>query len=138
MSKPSGVLILGGRQHRIDAPIINFMDDERFNAHQLKCTSVTSQACPSGIYPFAQYRSPAQRAAGAEATKRANRWRPRRVSSNTYIRQFVVHLDGCADALSCMNVLHNERGLSCHFIVDNNGYIYQTLDLIACAYHAAG
>ena len=27
------------------------------------------------------------------------------------------------------SVLQNERGLSCHFLLDNDGTIYQTLDL---------
>ena len=29
----------------------------------------------------------------------------------------------------CFDVLHNERGLSCHFLIDNDGTIFQTLDL---------
>ena len=52
------------------------------------------------------------------------------------IRQFVVHHDGCASAEMCFEVLHNERGLSCHFLIDNDGTIYQTLDLALAAWHA--
>jgi murein DD-endopeptidase MepM/ murein hydrolase activator NlpD len=55
-----------------------------------------------------------------------------------YIRQFVIHLDGCAHAEMCWDVLQNERGLSCHFILDNDGTLYQTLDLALCGFHAAG
>ena len=37
----------------------------------------------------------------------------------------------------CFNVLQNERGLSCHFLIDNDGTIYQTIDLSLMAYHAS-
>ena len=53
------------------------------------------------------------------------------------IKQFVVHHDGCSSADMCFSVLQNERGLSCHFLIDNDGTIYQTIDLALMAYHAA-
>lgn len=53
------------------------------------------------------------------------------------IRQFVVHHDGLMRAEQCWHVLHNERGLSCHFLIDNDGTIYQTLDLALCGFHAS-
>lgn len=54
------------------------------------------------------------------------------------IRQVIVHHDGCASSAMCFHVLHNQRGLSCHFLVDNDGTIYQTLDLALAAWHARG
>ena len=54
------------------------------------------------------------------------------------VRQFVVHHDGCFDSRTCFHVLHNERGLSVHFLIDNDGTIFQTLDLVDCAFQAAG
>ena len=53
------------------------------------------------------------------------------------IRQFIVHHDGVDNSETCFNVLHNERGLSCHFLIDNDGTIYQTLDLAHMGWHAA-
>ena len=53
------------------------------------------------------------------------------------IKQFVIHHDGCTSADMCFTVLQNERGLSCHFLIDNDGTIYQTIDLALMAYHAA-
>ena len=50
----------------------------------------------------------------------------------------MLHHDGCPSAATCFNVLHNERGLSCHFLLDNDGTIYQTVDLAFMAFHAAG
>jgi hypothetical protein len=37
----------------------------------------------------------------------------------------------------CFNVVQNERGLSVHFLIDNDGTIYQTIDLGLMAYHAS-
>ena len=53
------------------------------------------------------------------------------------IRQFVVHHDGCNSSDMCFSVLQNERGLSVHFLLDNDGTIFQTIDLGLMAYHAS-
>ena len=54
------------------------------------------------------------------------------------VRQFLIHMDGCRDAYMCYTVLHDQRGLSVHFMVDNDGTIYQALDLADCAFHGGG
>jgi murein DD-endopeptidase MepM/ murein hydrolase activator NlpD len=54
------------------------------------------------------------------------------------IRMFTVHLDGCASAKMCFSVLHDERGISVPFLIDNNGDIYQTIDLALMAFQAGG
>ena len=59
-------------------------------------------------------------------------------SARHIIRQFVLHHDGCATSADCFECSHDERGLSAHFLVDNNGWIYQTLDLSDGAFHASG
>jgi N-acetylmuramoyl-L-alanine amidase len=140
MSKGSGEIIIGGKHFNIGWPVVNFRDDANFNAHTEAC--VNTNECT--IFPFSAYRSPAQRASGAAATQRKMRYRWRHIGEHTFaaaqavIKQFVIHLDGCADAEMCFHVLQNERGLSCHLLIDNDGTIYQTLDLVACAFHAAG
>jgi len=48
---------------------------------------------------------------------------------------FVCHWDVCLSSESCFNVLVN-RGLSVHFLIDNDGTIYQTMDMNDVAYHA--
>lgn len=48
---------------------------------------------------------------------------------------FVCHWDVCLSSASCFKVLHN-RGLSVHFLIDNDGTIYQTMDINDVAYHA--
>jgi len=58
-------------------------------------------------------------------------------AAQAVIRQFVIHHDGLMNAAQCFHVLQNERGLSCHFLIDNDGTIYQTLDLAYCGFHAS-
>jgi len=53
------------------------------------------------------------------------------------INKFIFHHDGCPTSEICWKVLQNERGLSCHFLIDGDGTIYQTADLALMAFHAA-
>mgnify|MGYP000387914055 CR=1 FL=1 len=53
------------------------------------------------------------------------------------INKFIFHHDGCPSSEICWKVLQNERGLSCHFLIDGDGTIYQTADLALMAFHAA-
>ncbi|MGC8639071.1 MAG: N-acetylmuramoyl-L-alanine amidase [Isosphaeraceae bacterium] len=52
------------------------------------------------------------------------------------VDQFVIHYDVCGTSQRCFRVLHDERGLSVHFMLDLDGTIYQTLDLKEQAWHA--
>ena len=56
--------------------------------------------------------------------------RPRRPT-----RLFVNHWDACLSSKSCQSVL-DKRGISVHFLIDNDGTIYQTLDMQHGAWHA--
>jgi hypothetical protein len=51
------------------------------------------------------------------------------------IRYFVNHWDVCLSSKSCQSVL-DRRGISVHFLIDNDGTIYQTLDMQHAAWHA--
>ena len=53
------------------------------------------------------------------------------------VSQVVIHFDACGTSKRCFEVLHDIRGLSCHFLLDLDGTIYQTLDLKERAWHAA-
>ena len=58
------------------------------------------------------------------------------------IKQVVLHLDGCVNSRSCFYSMHDMPrpdggcGLSAHFMIDADGTIYQTLDLLESAWHA--
>ena len=53
------------------------------------------------------------------------------------INSFVNHWDVCLNSKSCANVLNN-RGLSVHFLIDNDGTIYQICDINHMCFHAGG
>ena len=133
-----GSLIVAGKAFRIDAPVINMYEGPRWDASKEVCIN-PSHPCIGGSIPF-----------GFEGGKtrthrfwyrpqlRRYRDKPPVEAARQVVRQFVVHHDGCPSAKVCFNVLHNERGLSCHFLIDNDGTIYQTLDLAYMGFHAAG
>jgi N-acetylmuramoyl-L-alanine amidase len=52
------------------------------------------------------------------------------------VDQFVIHFDACGTSRRSFQVLHDERGLSVHFMLDLDGTIYQTLDVKERAWHA--
>ena len=51
------------------------------------------------------------------------------------ITQFINHWDVCLNSKTCQRVLDN-RGISVHFLIDNDGTIYQTMDLQHIGWHA--
>lgn len=52
-----------------------------------------------------------------------------------HISMMVVHHDACLSARQCFKVLLS-RGLSTHFIIDNDGIVYQPWDLCHATWHA--
>ncbi|MFT5291721.1 MAG: N-acetylmuramoyl-L-alanine amidase [Planctomycetota bacterium] len=61
---------------------------------------------------------------------------PDRVALEQVVDQFVLHYDACGVSRTCFRVLHDQRGLSVHFLLDVDGTIYQTMDLEDTAWHA--
>lgn len=73
---------------------------------------------------------------GKRYSKRSYRLRDIELSKlKKIVTQFFLHHDGLYRAKQTFNVLHNQRGLSVHFILDDNGILYQTLDLKEKAWH---
>lgn len=52
------------------------------------------------------------------------------------VDQFVFHYDVCGTSRTCFRVLHDQRNLSVHFMLDIDGTIYQTLDVKERGWHA--
>ena len=133
-----GDLIIAGQVFKIDAPIRNWTET-RWDATQERC--VPTPGYPESFHCIGAYGEKAKNRAPRRYSTRPRlrqyRGMPPIDAVKGLIRKFVLHHDGCADAKMCWNVLHNERGLSCHFIIDNDGTIYQTLDLALMGYHAA-
>tara|TARA_Y100001973_G_C5207136_1_gene342384 strand:+ start:2880 stop:3728 length:849 start_codon:yes stop_codon:yes gene_type:complete len=59
----------------------------------------------------------------------------RKVSGTRDVKMFVNHWDVCLNSHTCHKVL-KKRKLSVHFLVDNDGTIYQTMDTNDVGYHA--
>ncbi len=148
--RPSGNLIIGGRAFPTDARIVNFLDPPYWNATSEKCMSLDRNPHPrcerapnGGHFPYGPpegYSKYTQRYSTRPALRRKD-WNMGMNAPyeavKSIIKQFVIHLDNCFTAEMCWDVLQNERGLSCHFLVDNDGTIYQTLDLALMGYHAS-
>lgn len=132
----SNQIILCGRRFEVGARVISWADNPQISAYHPCCYSGADQKPRSDPFPF----RPAQ-GLGARAT----RYRPRRELVGRrhdlellkhVVRQVVIHHDGAESSLDCFHILHDERGLSAHFLVDNDGTLYQTMDVVDAAFHA--
>ncbi|HEU4728076.1 MAG TPA: peptidoglycan recognition family protein, partial [Kofleriaceae bacterium] len=136
MVRPNGNLIIGGQRFNVDAPVVNWTENG-WDATKPFCIPTPQEpapGCPGGFPhgppPVTYVKRYATRPGLPESKLSYNAVR-------AIVKQFVVHHDGCANAEMCFDVLQNERGLSVHFLLDNDGTIYQTIDLGLMAYHAA-
>jgi len=132
-----GDLIIGGQRFHIDAPTRTWYESG-WNAMSEVCIPVAghpeSYGCTVAYGARAKNRRP--RRYSTRPRLRQFGQKPTYEATKSVINKFVLHHDGCFDAKMCWNVLHNERGLSAHFIIDNDGMIFQTLDLGLMGYHA--
>jgi N-acetylmuramoyl-L-alanine amidase len=147
-----GNLIIGGQVFQIDAPVVNWHENGWDATSEMclptkdlpdpsapgKCTSGgPGKQIPYGKLPLGAY----TRRFSTRPALRNSKWNGGMnapyEAAKSVIRKFVIHHDGCASADMCFTVLQDERGLSCHFLVDNDGTIYQTLDLALMGYHAS-
>jgi N-acetyl-anhydromuramyl-L-alanine amidase AmpD len=140
MRKQSGNLIIANQSFHVDAPVINFREPPYWDATREVCqptaTNPNPQCKPGGV-PYGNLPHPYTKRYALRAPLRRYGMNPPLEAVKAVIKQFVVHHDGCSSSDMCFSVLQNERGLSCHFLVDNDGTIYQTIDLALMAYHAA-
>jgi N-acetyl-anhydromuramyl-L-alanine amidase AmpD len=60
---------------------------------------------------------------------------PDRAQLAAAIDLLMVHYDACGFSRRCFHLLHDERVLSTHFLLDVDGTLYQTLDLRDQAWH---
>lgn len=140
----TGEVILANQSFKVDAPVISYRQFPFWDATKEYCfnteTSHASQCLPGPggtQYPYGKLPKPYTKRYSTRPALRAYRGGPSVAAAQSAITQFVLHHDGCTSADMCWSVLQNERGLSCHFLVDNNGVIFQTIDLALMAYHAA-
>jgi len=147
---PSGQLIIGGQAFATDAPIVNFREGPRWDA-TLKTVVKTEndpdpwakskQVAPGEWLPYPEsghnFTARCQPRQALRQEKWKGGWAAPYDAAKQVIRQFLIHHDGCASADMCFGVAQNERGLSVHFLCDNDGTIYQTLDLALEGWHGS-
>jgi N-acetylmuramoyl-L-alanine amidase len=134
-----GDLIIAGHHFPVEWDKFVNYEENGWNATIQACVPAGDMATKcTGITPFgekAKNRSP-KRFSTRPALRRYG-MNPPLEAAKAVIRQFVIHHDGLMSSQQCFHVLQNERGLSCHFLIDNDGTIYQTLDLALCGFHAS-
>lgn len=137
--KSSGYVIIGGTPMRIEAPVVNFREPPYWDATREYCIPTATDpapACKGGV-PYGTLPKPYTRRYAFRPALAHYGMNPPPEAVKAVIKQFVVHHDGCSSSDMCFSVVQNERGLSVHFMIDNDGTIYQTIDLGLMAYHAA-
>src|SRR5688500_12790599 len=130
-----GELIIANQVFNIDAPVVNWHQNG-WDATAERCVQPSHPCSGPGAYG-ANAKNKSPRRYALRPMLRKYQKNPPLDATKASIKQFVLHHDGCWSAEMCWNVLHNERGLSCHFLIDNDGTIFQTIDLAYMAYHAA-
>jgi N-acetylmuramoyl-L-alanine amidase len=137
--KPSGNLIIAGQVFHVDAPVVNWREPPYWDATREFCMPTVTDpapACKAGV-PYGPLPMPYTKRYALRPALRHYGMNPPLDAVKAVVKQFVVHHDGCSNSDMCFSVLQNERGLSVHFMIDNDGTIYQTIDLGLMAYHAA-
>ncbi|MCH7527907.1 MAG: N-acetylmuramoyl-L-alanine amidase, partial [Planctomycetes bacterium] len=131
-------IVICSRRFHTGTPVVLWSDPDGYNAYAPRCFFDRSRVLPS---------SPA---AGCDTPQRfnfrecLNREIPGSLAefSNAYdiirqsVDQMVIHYDAAGASRRCFEVLHDERGLSAHFLIDMDGTVYQTLDVRERARHA--
>jgi N-acetyl-anhydromuramyl-L-alanine amidase AmpD len=136
-------IVVAGQFFHIGTPVVTWMDPGGYDAYRVERRFV----------PLAESSWEATRAA-APAVRTPNRYGLRQANLTPaeiervrgggwdlptlqrVVDQFVLHYDVCGISKACFDVLHDQRGLSVHFMLDVDGTIYQTLDLKERAWHA--
>ncbi len=132
-------ITIGGESYHTQTRVIRWADAGGFNAYIKHRSTDPPRILPSkpskgcdtperyGVRPFfldedgnALHLTPARR----------------RALLRDRVHQVVLHYDAAGTSRRCFEVLHDERGLSAHFLLDVDGVIYQTLDVAERARHA--
>jgi len=121
-SRRDGVsIIVSGRAVHVGAPVVTWLDPDGYDAYRETCF-------------FSARELPSSPATGCDTPLRY----AERESDPSKVDLVVCHYDVAWTSRNCFKVLHDVRGLSCHFLLDVDGTIYQTLDLHDRARHAGG
>ncbi len=132
-------IVVCGQFFHTGTPVVLWMDPGGYDAYRPYRSSNPEETLPSKPAPGCK--TPARydpiRDNLDESTARSVRERGWDVATLARaVDLFVIHYDAGGVSRECFRVLHDERGLSVHFLLDLDGTIYQTLDLKERARHA--
>ncbi|MDB4980437.1 MAG: N-acetylmuramyl-L-alanine amidase, negative regulator of AmpC, AmpD [Myxococcales bacterium] len=122
-------IVIAGQSFDVGRPVVLWSDPQGFDAYQTRCIDQTGGCCDGSSPRFG-----ARKGVGERSLPELRE----------AISQLVLHFDGCVNSRSCFKSMHNRSrpagstgcGLSAHFMIDADGTIYQTLDLVERAFHA--
>jgi N-acetylmuramoyl-L-alanine amidase len=126
---PGSSIIAAGQSFEIGRPVVLWSDPQGFDGYQTHCIDQSGGCCDTANQRFGVRKGLKERSLDA---------------LRGVVSQFVLHFDGCVNSRSCFKSMHNRPrkpgekgcGLSAHFMIDTDGTVYQTLDLLERAYHA--
>ncbi|HEV3032580.1 MAG TPA: N-acetylmuramoyl-L-alanine amidase [Polyangia bacterium] len=122
-------IVIAGRSFDVGRPVVLWSDPQGFDAYQTRCIDQTGGCCDGSSPRFGARKGVVDRSLP---------------ELQDAVSQLVLHFDGCVNSRSCFKSMHNRPrpagstgcGLSAHFMIDADGTIYQTLDLVERAFHA--
>lgn len=122
-------IVVCGERFPVGTPVVLWSDPGGYDATrtELRFPDDPPAEPPRGL----RYAPGRSRSEGASVAADGDRTALARV-----VDQFVLHYDACGASRRCFQVLHDRRGLSVHFLLDLDGTLYQTLDLVHTAWHA--
>lgn len=125
----ASAIVVCGEHHEIHTPVVLWSDAGGYDATStaLRFPDDAPAEPPQGL----RYAPGRTRSDGASVAADGDRAALGRV-----VDQFVLHYDACGTSRRCFQVLHDRRGLSVHFLLDLDGTLYQTLDLLHTGWHA--
>jgi len=136
-------IVVAGRFIHTGTPVVTWMEPGGYDAYRVerRFSSMASADWDSSHAEVEALKTPNRYGLRREPLTaeqvevvRGGGWEPALLTN--VVDQFVIHYDGCGTSRQCFQVLHDQRGLSVHFLLDLDGTIYQTLDLKERAWHA--
>jgi N-acetylmuramoyl-L-alanine amidase len=141
-SKPrvGSAIVVAGRRIEIGAPVVTWRHPGGHDgyAHRKAFSAGALPSRPAGGCNTPERYAPRRNLSPAVAQVAADRGALTYDLAAAQIDQVVLHYDVAWTSQNCFKVLHDIRGLSCQFLLDVDGTLYQTLDVAERARHAGG
>ncbi|RMG10884.1 MAG: PDZ domain-containing protein [Planctomycetota bacterium] len=135
---PGDAIYLAGVPIPVGASVLSWKDPGGFDGYLGRCAFRPERILPlrpaAGCDTKRRYAARRRLAPALAEVVAALGWTPELAALQ--IDQVVVHYDVAWTSRNCFRVLHDLRGLSCHFLLDVDGTLYQTLDGVERARHA--